>query len=147
MIVPHTIECRECQKSEISTEFEKFYEMKRNEEKRIDHIINQMSNRFEILGCEEGQEDCRIGEEVVRGKNHAKHQRRAAKRAAERAAQQAAEAKRLEDRRYASAFRSSTRRFDSQIDQSIPNRFVWHADSADLQTSIRLTPDMFPPLK
>jgi hypothetical protein len=106
-----------------------------------------MSNRFDVLGFEEGTEGSE--EETVTlncGKNQGKHKRRAAKRAAERAVQQAAQAKRGRvEYGFLADFRPR-REFRVESDESAQNRFGCVADDSN-SSSIVLTPEMFPALK
>jgi hypothetical protein len=106
------------------------------------HIILIMSNRFEIL--REAKE-----EEIEHpiGKNHRKHQARAAKRAAEcETAKKLASQRAREREQNRVDFILHHPDLSSANDENSENRFVWHANPQCANQSIRLTPEMFPPL-
>jgi hypothetical protein len=131
-------ECRESRLFERKTKVN----MKMKISIELNHIILIMSNRFAILGEAKEEED-----EHTTGKNHKKHQLRAAKRAAERDAAKKLATQRAREREANRVdFILHHADLSSANDENIENRFVWHANPQCANQSIRLTPEMFPPL-
>jgi hypothetical protein len=96
-----------------------------------------MSNRFAVLA--DNAEVTKA--QVKQGRNHMKHKGRAAKRAAIRAA----DAKKEHNHTPLPAYLRPPRVREAENYEEGSNRFVWHNDSNP--ACIRLTEDMFPPLK